>query len=152
LRHRLLFLGQRADLGDSPEPPGPTHCAGNHCTDKCGREPGRYCKLEPTPTVLESLRGLPTLDSGQAAEYLNLGEGKVLLNGSTMNHSTQVIKKIKAITAGAGPISYRPPDPAPHALRSRGGSHPRLRRRARLLRSALEAAAPGSQCSAAATG
>ena len=107
LRHRLLFLAQRADLGDSPEPPGPTHCAGNHCTDKCGREPGRYCELEPTPTVLESLQGLPTLDSGQAAEYLHLGEGKVLLNGSTMNHSTQVIKKIKAITAGAGPISYR---------------------------------------------
>jgi DNA (cytosine-5)-methyltransferase 1 len=107
LRRRMLFLAQRADLGPPPTPPAATHCPGQHCTAKCGNQPGRFCKRSPTPTVLEALEGLPLLDSGQNAEYVDLGNGRVLLNGSTMAHSQKVIDKIKDILPGAGPISYR---------------------------------------------
>jgi DNA (cytosine-5)-methyltransferase 1 len=107
LRRRLLFLAQRADLGTAPEAPKPTHCPGKHCSKKCGDDPGSRCGLDPTKTVLDVLEDLPTLASGQIAEYLVLDDGFVLLNGSTMDHSPRVITKIKAITPGSGPISYR---------------------------------------------
>lgn len=107
LRHRMLFLAQRADLGDAPEAPTSTHCPGKYCAQKCGNDAGSRCGLDPTPTVLDTLEDLPALAPGQLAEYLVLEDGFVLLNGSTMNHSAPVINKIKAITPGSGPISYR---------------------------------------------
>jgi DNA (cytosine-5)-methyltransferase 1 len=107
LRRRVLFLAQRADLGPAPDAPNPTFCPGKYCKHKCGDEPGRYCKLPATPTVLQCLKGLPIFSAGQEAEYW-VEKGKpVVLNGSTMQHCKQVIDKITAITAGEGPISYR---------------------------------------------
>jgi len=107
LRRRLLFLAQRQDLGAAPEPPQPSHCPGDLCELKCGESPGIRCGREPTPTVLESLADLPMLAHGQLAEYVDLGDGKVLLNGSTMRHTERVIKKIRRLEPGTGPISYR---------------------------------------------
>jgi DNA (cytosine-5)-methyltransferase 1 len=107
LRRRMLFLAQRADLGPAPEAPNSTSCAGKYCPDKCGDVPGSRCGRDATPTVLETLRTLPTLMAGQIAEHIVMDDGFVLLNGSTMDHSDRVIKKIKEITPGSGPISYR---------------------------------------------
>lgn len=108
LRRRLLFLGQLAEFGGPPEQPVPSHCPGRYCERKCGDSPGSNCGRQATSTVHEALEGLPLLDSGQIAEYVELGPGRpALLNGSTMAHSERVLTKIKGITAGAGPISYR---------------------------------------------
>lgn len=107
LRHRLLFLAQLAKLGSAPAPPPATHCPGQHCTHGCASQPGSRCGLQPTPTVLESLEGLPLLAAGQAAEWWPLEHGTRLLNGTTMRHSAEVIEKIQGIKPGAGPISYR---------------------------------------------
>jgi DNA (cytosine-5)-methyltransferase 1 len=41
------------------------------------------------------------------AEYHLLPEGRHLLNGSTMRHSAKVVRKIRKIKPGQGPISYR---------------------------------------------
>jgi len=106
LRHRLIFMSQRKDLGIAPDAPEPTHCAGHYCDDGCGEEPGSRCRRRPTPTVLDALKGLPDFGPGEEAEYRVL-DGFVLLNGSTMRHSSPVIEKIRAITPGTGPISYR---------------------------------------------
>ncbi|MDQ1747830.1 MAG: (cytosine-5)-methyltransferase 1 [Frankiaceae bacterium] len=108
LRHRLVFLGQRKSLGDAPLPPRPTHCAGRHCSFGCDDEVGSKCGRPATPTVHDALDGMPQLDHGQIAEYVELGPGRLpLLNGSTMAHSDDVKQKIASITPGSGPISYR---------------------------------------------
>jgi DNA (cytosine-5)-methyltransferase 1 len=107
LRRRMLFLAQHRDHGPAPAAPEPTHCARRHCIEKCGDEPGSRCKREATPTVLDALAGLPVLTAGQHAEYQIFENGFVLLNGSTMKHSERVTTKIKGITPGSGPISYR---------------------------------------------
>lgn len=108
LRRRMLFIAQRADAGPAPARPASTHCPGNHCPQKCGKDnPGANCGRTPTPTVLDTLYDLPTLPAGQIAEYLELSDGSYLLNGSTMDHSQRVIDKIEGIAAGSGPISYR---------------------------------------------
>lgn len=107
LRRRMLFLAQHADIGQAPPPPTPTHCARAHCPEKCGAHPGVRCKRKATPTVLDTLAGLPVLAAGQLAENQLFEDGFRLLNGSTMDHSPRVIKKIKAIKPGSGPISYR---------------------------------------------
>lgn len=106
LRRRLLFLGQRQDLGPAPAPPEPTHCPGTRCL--CGgAATGGRCGKPATPTVLQTLEGLPALAHGQVAEYVELPGGMVLLNGSTMRHSDAVLAKIRAVQPGTGPISYR---------------------------------------------
>lgn len=110
LRRRLLFLAQRSDLGPAPASPPVTHCSGKHCLQKCGDVPGVYCKLLPTPSVLETLKGLPELQKGTIAERMVRPECEdvpLLLNASTMNHSDKVVEKIAGITPGSGPISYR---------------------------------------------
>lgn len=107
LRRRLLFLGQLATHGSAPEAPPSSHCPGRYCEFKCD-PPGSRCGREPAQTVHEALDGLPPLDHGQDAEYLELGPGlPPLLNGSTMKHGERVQAKIRAIRPGAGPISYR---------------------------------------------
>jgi len=107
LRRRLLFLGQHKEWGSAPEPPPPSHCPGRHC-ERCPANSRERCGLPSTPTVTESLAGLPALDQGQVAEFLRLGPGaEPLLNGSTMRHSDQVVAKIREIRPGTGPISYR---------------------------------------------
>jgi DNA (cytosine-5)-methyltransferase 1 len=110
LRRRLLFLAQRSDLGPAPAAPAVSHCAGKHCLHKCGDVPGLNCKLTPTPTVLESLKGLPAFKKGTIAERVFRPDSidvPLLLNASTMNHSDKVVRKIEGITPGSGPISYR---------------------------------------------
>ncbi|WP_158009909.1 DNA (cytosine-5-)-methyltransferase [Carbonactinospora thermoautotrophica] len=106
LRHRLIFMAQRNDLGPAPDAPDPSHCAGHYCERRCGEAPGSRCGRRPTPTVLDTLKGLPELGPGEEAEYREI-DGFLLLNGSTMRHSDRVIEKIRAITPGTGPISYR---------------------------------------------
>lgn len=107
LRRRMLFLAQRADIGPAPGSPRLTHCPGKHCEKKCGDVRGSRCGRLPTPTVMETLVGLPELATGQLKECELQEDGLLLLNGSTMDHSERVIKKIESITAGSGPISYR---------------------------------------------
>jgi DNA (cytosine-5)-methyltransferase 1 len=107
LRRRLLFLAQHRDYGGSPPPPSPTHCAGDHCENRCGKSRGSRCGRKPTPTVLEALASLPRLGPGRLAEYVELRDGTTLLNGSTMDHSQAVIEKIRTLAPGTGPISYR---------------------------------------------
>lgn len=106
LRRRILFLAQRADLGPAPSPPSPTHCPGDKCNSGCGSQPGSKCSKPPTPTVMESLEGLPWLEAGTDAEYVTVS-GVTMYNASTMAHSAMVVEKISRITPGAGPISYR---------------------------------------------
>lgn len=105
LRHRMIFLAQRADLGPAPEEPARTHCAGSYCKD-CRPAPIGSCGRPRTPTVLEALAGLPLLDHGHDAEYLRM-DGFTVLNGSTMRHSQRVVEKLRDIRPGSGPISYR---------------------------------------------
>lgn len=106
LRRRILFLAQRADLGPAPIPPAPSHCAGERCNFGCGSQPGSRCSNPPTPTVMQSLEGLPWLEAGTDAEYVTV-DGVTMYNASTMAHSATVVEKISRITPGAGPISYR---------------------------------------------
>ena len=108
LRKRIIFLGVRTELGiAAPEPPALTHCAGAHCNEKCGDDPGSVCGRIPTPRVEDVLSDLPALATGQVAEVLSLPGGRVLYNASTMDHAPHVIAKIRAIEPGKGPISYR---------------------------------------------
>jgi DNA (cytosine-5)-methyltransferase 1 len=106
LRHRLVYLAQRKRFRVAPPPPPPTHCPGRACRAGCGGRPGSRCGLPPTATVMDVLRDLPELDAGEEAEFREIGD-MVLINGSTMRHSGEVIDKIKSIEAGKGPISYR---------------------------------------------
>lgn len=97
-RRRFFFVARRPDDGDVPDLPDPTHCDGP-ADCNCGRD--------RTRTVLEALEDLPDLDAGVIAEHRVLEDGRVLLNGSTMRHSSRVVAKIARIPAGGGPISYR---------------------------------------------
>lgn len=106
LRHRLVFIAQRRSKGSAPSAPLATHCPGKHCSQGCGDSVGSLCGRPPTPTVDDVLADLPLLQSGQDAEYKE-EPGTVLINGSTMRHSPEVIEKISQIQPGSGPISYR---------------------------------------------
>jgi len=101
-----MFLAQLRGKGPVPPAPVATHCPGTHCAYGCGSTAGSLCGLTPTPTVDEVLATLPLLHSGEDAEYRE-EEDLVLINGSTMRHSQQVIAKIGQIEPGKGPISYR---------------------------------------------
>lgn len=106
LRHRLIFIAQRRAKGSAPPAPRATHCPGQYCSFGCGEIAGSLCGLPPTPTVDAVLASLPLLQSGQEAEFSEQ-YGTVLLNATTMTHSTEVIEKISQIQPGKGPISYR---------------------------------------------
>jgi DNA (cytosine-5)-methyltransferase 1 len=106
LRRRVIFLGQLAELGDAPNHPDPEWCSGDYC-QTCTTSAEVSCQLPRTPTVREVLKGLPPLPAGEVAEYAQLPDGSFLRNGSTMAHSPRVVEKIRSITPGGGPISYR---------------------------------------------
>jgi DNA (cytosine-5)-methyltransferase 1 len=92
-RRRLIFFGRAQDqcvLGA----PRPTH-------DRAG-EGG----LERTPTVMETLRRLPGRRSGSTNDVAVVN-GILLRNLATMRHSARVIRKIRDIVPGTGPLSYR---------------------------------------------
>jgi DNA (cytosine-5)-methyltransferase 1 len=107
LRHRILYLAQRRDLGEAPPAPRPSHCPGRYCPEGCGDQPGSRCGRKlATESVIDALSGLPVLAAGESAEY-RLIDGQLLLNGSTMKHKPEVVDKISRIDPGKGPISYR---------------------------------------------
>lgn len=100
-RVRLVYLARRVDLGDAPPPPPPrTHRPPD------GELPLNGENLPRTPRLDDVLRDLPDLGPGVLLEYAVVG-GKPIYNASTMAHSSRVVKKIRAIDPGKGPISYR---------------------------------------------
>ncbi|MDL4816935.1 DNA (cytosine-5-)-methyltransferase [Actinomadura opuntiae] len=103
LRSRIIFTAQLVRKSKGHEPVVPP---GGYCGD---RRPGCRCGRPFPPTVTDVLDrpGLLPLGPGVEAEYMMLRDGRVLLNGSTMNHGQKVIDKIAGIQPGKGPISYR---------------------------------------------
>lgn len=97
-RRRYFIIAWCRDLGGGIPSPEPTH-----------RLPMDTNKddMPVTPTVTEALRDLPRFGPGVDAEWVVHADGSTLLNASTMNHSERVVKKIKGIGPGLGPISYR---------------------------------------------
>lgn len=88
-RRRYFFLGR--EKGSGPRPAAPA-------ASTTVREPGLLRK---------KFEELPEIGPGENAEYRPLRDGTYLINGSTMNHSKAVIKKISKLKTGNGPISYR---------------------------------------------
>lgn len=86
-RKRMLFLGLHARLGLTPRRPVPLAQRGNR-------------------TVEMALRGLPALRAGAGADVLQRN-GRLIYNHRAMAHGTGVIRKIRKIGPGQGPISYR---------------------------------------------
>jgi len=99
-RVRLVYLARRTDIGDAPPPPPPTHRAPNRTAEVNGVD------LPYTPILNDVLSGLPELGPGVLLEY-DVLDGVPIYNASTMAHSGRVIKKIRAIEPGEGPLSYR---------------------------------------------
>jgi DNA (cytosine-5)-methyltransferase 1 len=88
-RRRYFFLARLKDRGPRPAEPKATVES---------YEPGLLRK---------ALEDLPQLAPGIRAEYLRGDDGTVLLNGTTMRHSERVLRKIRKLKPGKGPISYR---------------------------------------------
>lgn len=86
-RRRLLFVGLRARLGLEVVAPTPLNL-----------------KAKP-PTVADALRGLPRPKTGHNGRFMINEE--VLHNHRAMEHSEPVVKKIRGIMPGQGPLSYR---------------------------------------------
>jgi DNA (cytosine-5)-methyltransferase 1 len=87
-RRRLLFVGLQDRLGLDPVAPSPP----NSTADK--------------PTVAEALRGLPKPKRGANSDAATI-KGEALHNHRAMEHSELVVRKIRAIPPGQGPLSYR---------------------------------------------
>jgi len=97
-RRRLFFIGVGHGIA-LPTVPPPTHAPpGDADSDHC---------LPQTVPLVEWLKDLPRLGSGEGSERLCLSDGCVVLNSTAMKHSPGVVAKIKAIPQGGGPISYR---------------------------------------------
>ena len=97
-RQRLFFVGVGPGVA-LPAVPTPTHVPpGDASSDR---------SLPQTVSLVERLKDLPSLGSGEGAERLQLSDGCVVLNSTAMQHSPDVVAKIKAIPQGGGPISYR---------------------------------------------
>ena len=97
-RRRLFFVGVAPGVV-LPRVPTPTHCPHG--------EENEHCLLPRTPTLSKCLQDLPSLRPGGGGERLHLADGRVVLNSTAMNHSPEVVAKIRAIGPGGGPISYR---------------------------------------------
>ena len=97
-RRRLFFVGMGPGVA-LPKVPPPTHVPpGDAAPGQC---------LPQTVSLVEGLKDLPSLGSGEGSERLQLPDGCVVLNSTAMKHSPRVVEKIKAIPQGGGPISYR---------------------------------------------
>lgn len=97
-RQRLFFVGVKREI-ELPEAPVPTHAPyGGDAVDS---------SLLRTPSLAQSLEGLPRLAPGEGAERMRRPDGRVVLNSQAMAHSPRVVAKINAIPVGGGPISYR---------------------------------------------
>ena len=62
--------------------------------------------LPRTPTVMETLARFPRRQHGSRTDVATV-RGVITRNLATMRHSTRVIKKIRNIVPGKGPLSYR---------------------------------------------
>ena len=97
-RRRLFFVGVGPGVA-LPAVPTPTHVPPGDAAS------GRT--LPQTATLIERLQDLPSLGPGEGSERFQLADGRVVLNSTAMNHSPEVVAKIKTIPPGGGPISYR---------------------------------------------
>ena len=98
-RARYFFLGKRGS--EAPPRPPATH------RPRHAKPAAETAQLPPTPRLIDLLSQLPQIGSGVVAERLIGPDGREDHNLSTMAHGPQVLKKIRTIKAGAGPISYR---------------------------------------------
>jgi DNA (cytosine-5)-methyltransferase 1 len=96
-RARYFFLGRRGLRQKAPAKPAPTHRSRH----------AEAAGLPETPRLIDLLSELPELGAGVVREYYRDGEGQEHFNLSTMAHGEAVIKKIRKIKAGEGPLSYR---------------------------------------------
>ena len=97
-RRRLFFVGVAPEVV-LPKVPTPTHCPHG--------EENEHCQLPRTPALSKCLQDLPSLRPGGGGERLHLTDGRVVFNSTAMNHSPEVVAKIREIGPGGGPISYR---------------------------------------------
>jgi DNA-cytosine methyltransferase len=98
-RARYFFLGRRGE--EAPPKPKATHRP-HHAK----RTPDT-AHLPPTPRLIDLLSQLPVISTGVVAERFSGRDGQDDYNLSTMAHRPAVVKKIRGIKAGTGPISYR---------------------------------------------
>lgn len=95
-RKRIFFMGIAKRLHAKPS-----------CPPALFAEPGeKNNELPNPPTIRNVLRGLPKVTAGGGSDILKC-QAATFFNHSGMKHSSCVIHKIRRITAGKGPISYR---------------------------------------------
>jgi DNA (cytosine-5)-methyltransferase 1 len=94
VRKRYFFVGRQRGIPPINRPT-PTHKG-------CGEEGARPV----TPTVLQVLRQIPRSQHGRYQDW-SLFKGSIIWNLGTMLHSPRVIRKIRRIRGGEGPLSYR---------------------------------------------
>jgi DNA (cytosine-5)-methyltransferase 1 len=98
-RARYLFLGRRG--GEPPPKPSATHRP--HHSEPTPE----LNELPLTPRLIDLFSELPAISTGVVAERFIGCDGQEDYNLSTMAHGPAVVKKIRGIRAGTGPISYR---------------------------------------------
>jgi len=98
-RARYFFLGRRGANAQPLTAPIPTHRP-HHAQALPG------C-LPKTPRLTEFLAAIPSGSRARGVESFVDDEGRLHCNMSTMAHSKKVIRKIRRIRPGTGPISYR---------------------------------------------
>jgi DNA (cytosine-5)-methyltransferase 1 len=96
-RLRYFFLCRRGRRSEKITEPKATHSAHGQGDDG----------LPETPRLADLFAQLPEVGVGTVAERFVGADGMEYLNMSTMAHSTRVIRKIKKVKPGEGPISYR---------------------------------------------
>lgn len=101
-RARYFFLGRRGKRAEAPPKPDATHRP---------RHGEGNAELPETPRLLDLLAKLPKVGPGVVREYFREDDGQEHFNISTMAHGSWVVKKIRRIKAGEGPISYRRLEP-----------------------------------------
>jgi DNA (cytosine-5)-methyltransferase 1 len=100
-RARYFFLGRRGKNAEAPPRPAPTH------RPRHQEESSSAAQLPETPRLIDLLNDLPQIQAGTTAERWRGDEGQEDYNLSTMAHGTKVVRKIRGIKSGEGPISYR---------------------------------------------
>jgi DNA (cytosine-5)-methyltransferase 1 len=93
-RRRYFFIG-RPKGSPAVGKPRATH------------DPTGSSGVRRTPTVWDTLRTLPPRNHGSRSDVIVRRNGQVVRNLSTMLHSPRVLRKIKKIKPGEGPMSYR---------------------------------------------
>jgi DNA (cytosine-5)-methyltransferase 1 len=97
-RARYFFLGRRGKRTRAPTKPPATHRP---------RHSDTGIDLPATARLIDLLAELPKLGPGVVCEYHRDTDGHEHFNLSTMHHGKSVVSKIRQISPGEGPISYR---------------------------------------------